>query len=184
MVAQPVFAPDALDVIGFVSEYILKDMYLARAIKLALCHPAHLFHLLCTYARIRLLYNFLMYIMVMVCVTSITNREVDCMIQITDLYEFYQIRFRLPSETTGLSDTVELSIEYQKENLAHTEVWVRTDGDNVKGRVRYFDARNKDSKSESFHQDLITQVNDMPDINEYINAWIWRRKNEDKTGRG
>jgi len=106
------------------------------------------------------------------------------MIQITDLYEFYQIRFRLLSETTGLSDTVELSIEYQEENLAHAEVWVRTDGDNVKGRVRYFDARNKDPKTESFHQDLISQVNDMPDINEYINAWIWRRKNENKTGRG
>jgi len=100
------------------------------------------------------------------------------MIQITDLYKFDQIRFKLPAETTGFLAAIELSIEYQEQNLKNAEIWVRKDGDNVKGRIRYFEATNKDPQSESFHQDLITQVNDMSDIGEYINAWIWRRENE------
>lgn len=102
------------------------------------------------------------------------------MIQITDLYKYNQIRLVLPSEPAGFLETVELSIEYQEENLKNVEVWVREHGDNVRGRIRYFEAKNKDSKTESFHQDMITQVNDMPDIGDYINAWIWRRQNERK----
>jgi len=100
------------------------------------------------------------------------------MIQFTDLFEFKQIRFILPAETTGLLDNVELSIEYQEANLKNVEVWVRVHGDNVKGRIRVFEAKNKNTKAESFEQNLITQVNDMPDINDYIDAWIWRRNKE------
>jgi hypothetical protein len=102
------------------------------------------------------------------------------MIQITDLYEFNQVRFILPAETAGLMDTVELSLEYQNENLKNVELWVRVSSDNVKGRIKYFEALNKNPDSESFHQDMITQVNDMPDINDYMDAWIWRRQNEKK----
>ena len=96
----------------------------------------------------------------------------------TDLYEFNQLRFILPAETTGLLDTVELSIEYQENNLKNVEVWVRVNGDNVKGQIRSFEAKNKNPKTESFHQDLLTQVNKIPDINDYIDAWIWRRQKE------
>jgi len=99
----------------------------------------------------------------------------------TELYEFNQIRFVLPAEATGLLDTVELSIEYQEENLKNAEVWVRVKNDNVKGRIKHFDVKNKDHQSETFQQDLITQVNDMSDINDYINAWVWRRQNESNT---
>ena len=77
-------------------------------------------------------------------------------------------------------ETVELSIEYQEQNLNNVEVWVRAEGDNVKGRIRCFETKNKSPKSESFHQDLIIQVNEMPDINDYVNAWLWRRRNESK----
>ena len=102
------------------------------------------------------------------------------MIQITDLYEYNQIRLVLPAETAGFLETAEISIEYQEQNLNNVEVWVREHGDNVKGRIRYFEAKNKNPKSESFHQDLITQVNEMPDINDYVNAWLCRRQNEPK----
>jgi len=102
------------------------------------------------------------------------------MIQITDLYEYDQIRLVLPAETAGFLETVELSIEYQAKNLNNVEVWVRAEGDNVKGRIRYFEAKNKNPNSESFHQDLIIQVNEMPGINDYVNAWLWRRRNESK----
>lgn len=100
------------------------------------------------------------------------------MIQLSNLFEFQQIRLILPAETTGLLDTVELSIEYQEENLDHAEIWVRVNGDNVKGKIRNFEPYNKDYKTDSFHQNLITQVNKMSDINDYIDAWIWRRQNE------
>ena len=100
------------------------------------------------------------------------------MIYISDLFEFRQNRFILSAKSTGLPDTVELSFEYQEANLNNIELWVRVHGDNVKGRIRFFEAENKDINSESFHQDLITQVNAMPDINDYISAWIWRRQNE------
>ena len=90
------------------------------------------------------------------------------MIQISDLYEFKQIRFILPAEATGLLDTIEMILEYQEENLKHVELWVRVDGDNVKARIMQpFEGINKDPKSESFHQDLISQVNGMPAINDY-----------------
>jgi hypothetical protein len=56
--------------------------------------------------------------------------------QQTDLYEYKQLRFILCKEATGLLETVELSIEYQKENLDNVEVWVRKNSDNVKGRIR------------------------------------------------
>jgi len=96
----------------------------------------------------------------------------------TELYEFNQIRLMLPSEATGFLDNVVISIEYQKENLKKVEVWVRIDGDKIKGYINYVEAKNKDMKSESFHQDLITQVNKMPNIDAIINAWIWKRQNE------
>jgi len=99
------------------------------------------------------------------------------LIQLTDLFEFKQIRFILPAETTGLLDTVELSLEYQEDNLSNIEIWVRVNGDNVKGKIRSFEAKNKDIGSEEFHQNLITQVNIMSDIHAYIDAWIWRRQN-------
>ena len=97
------------------------------------------------------------------------------MIQFTSMIECTQIRFTLTAEATGLMDNVELSIEYHEENLHIVEVWVRVLGDNVKGLIRQFEAKNKNMKSESFHQNLITQVNEMPDINDYIDAWIWHR---------
>jgi len=101
------------------------------------------------------------------------------MIQISNLFEFNQIRLILPAETTGLLDTVEISIEYQEKNLKHVEAWVRVVGDNVKGKImQSFEAKNKDPKSASFRQDLITQVNGIPDINDHIDAWIWRRQKE------
>jgi len=95
-----------------------------------------------------------------------------------ELYEYSQMRFILPADTTGLLDTVEMSIEYQAENMKNVEVWVRKHGDNVKGKIRSFEADNKNPDSPSFHQNLITQVNGMPDINDYIDAWIWRREKE------
>lgn len=106
------------------------------------------------------------------------------MIQISDLFEFQQIRMILNAEATGLLATVEISIEYQDENLKNVELWVRVHGDNVKGHIRNFEAKNKDPKTESFHQDLITQVNKMPDINDYIDAWIWRRQKESDNKQG
>jgi hypothetical protein len=102
------------------------------------------------------------------------------MMMLTDLYEFKQIRFILTAEAAGLLENAELSIEYQKENLKHVEVWVRRAEDNVKGHIRTFEATNKDISSESFQQDLITQVNDLDDITAYIDAWIWRRHKEAK----
>lgn len=97
------------------------------------------------------------------------------MIQIVDLYELKQIRFVLPAETTGVLDTVELSLEYQEENLENVEIWVRVHRDKVKGWIRNFEATNKNPNTESFHQDMIVQVNNMPDINMYINTWILHR---------
>lgn len=102
------------------------------------------------------------------------------MIQFSNLYEYEQIRFVLPADTTGLLDTVELSIEYQTKNLNIAELWVRIHGDNVRGKILDFEPKNKDCTVDSFQQDLITQVNKMPDINEYIDAWIWRRQKEEE----
>jgi len=94
------------------------------------------------------------------------------------MYELNQLRIVLPTEATGYLDTAELSIEYHSENLKHIELWVRVAGDNVKGMVRIFEAKKKNIASEDFHQNLITQVNQMPDIGDYIDAWIWRRQKE------
>lgn len=98
--------------------------------------------------------------------------------QSMNLYEFNQVRFILTAEATGYLDTVELSVEFQKANLEHVEVWVRMQGDNVKGKIREFAAKSTDTESDSFHQSLITQVNEMEDIGDYIDAWIFRRRKE------
>ena len=95
-----------------------------------------------------------------------------------EIYELNQLRIVLPAETTGHLDTAELSIEYHGENLKHIELWVRVAGDNVRGMIRVFEAENKNTASEDFHQSLITQVNMMPDIDDYIDAWIYRRQKE------
>jgi cobalamin biosynthesis Co2+ chelatase CbiK len=99
-------------------------------------------------------------------------------LELTELYDFNQVRFTLHQQATGYLDDVELSIEYQKENLNHVEIWVRTCHDMVKGKIRDFAAANKNIDSEDFIQSLITQVNAMPDIGDYIDAWIWRRQKE------
>ncbi len=102
------------------------------------------------------------------------------MILITDLYEYQQFRFMLTAEPTGILENAELSLVYNQEIMQAVELWVRCQNDNVKGRIRVFEAKNKDTSSESFQQDLISQVNDMDDINDYINAWITRRRSEAK----
>ena len=75
-------------------------------------------------------------------------------------------------------DKVELSIDFKEDNLKIAEIWVRVNGDNVKGLIGFFDARNKNLKSGSFLQDLITQVNRMPDINDWIDGWILHSRND------
>ncbi len=100
------------------------------------------------------------------------------MILITDVYEYQQLRFMLTAEPTGILENAELSLVYNCEIMQAVELWVRCQNDNVKGRIRIFEAKNKDTASESFQQDLVSQVNDMEDINDYINAWIARRRNE------
>jgi hypothetical protein len=100
------------------------------------------------------------------------------MILLTDIYEYQQIRFLLTAEPAGILENAELSLVYNQEIMQAVELWVRRQNDNVKGRIRIFEAKNKDTSSESFQQDLVSQVNDMEDINDYIDAWILRRRNE------
>jgi hypothetical protein len=98
----------------------------------------------------------------------------------TPVYTFNQLRAILPSDATGHLKTVELSIEYHTENLKDVEVWVSISGDNVRGRICTFEAKNKDITPDRFNQSLFEQVNDMPDIDKYIHLWISRRLNEGK----
>ena len=97
-----------------------------------------------------------------------------------EMHNFEQLRVVLPAETTGHLDTVELSIEYQKGNLMHVEVWVRVVGDNVKGLIRIIEAENKNVEAKEFQNSLLMQVNNMPDISDYIDAWIYRRQDNSK----
>ena len=98
----------------------------------------------------------------------------------TPVYTFNQLRAVLPSDATRHLKTVELTIEYHTENLKDVEVWVSIAGDNVRGKICAFEAKNKDIASDHFNQSLFDQVNNMPDIDDRIHAWVWRRLNEGK----
>ena len=90
----------------------------------------------------------------------------------TPVYTFNQLRTILPSDATKQLRTVELSIEYHTENLKDVEVWVSIAGDNVRGRICAFEAKNKDITPDRFNQSLFEQVNDMPDIDKlYIHGF-------------
>ena len=80
-----------------------------------------------------------------------------------------------------MPEPVELILVYQKENLKNVEVWFSVGVDNIGSQIRHFDAQNKDTSSESFHQNMITQVSDMPDINDYISTWTWCRQQQGKS---